>query len=199
MEEIIREELNIKEVIYRENEEELVQYKAQPNYRKLGKILGKSMKEAAEKIGSLGTAEIQSIMDGATISLDVGSRVLDLTEEDLNITREEKENLKVLNEGSLTVAMDSELTEELVQEGTVRDMVRFIQNLRKEKGLEVTDRISLSLYGTESLKSAVEKYEEHLVSETLTVSWKWMKEKDAVEAICGEESCFISLSRRASV
>ncbi len=199
MEEIIREELNIKEVIYRENEEELVQYKAQPNYRKLGKILGKGMKEAAEKIGSLGTVEIQSIMEGATLSMNIGNRILDLAEEDLNIIREEKENLKVLNEGSLTVAIDSGLTEELIQEGTVRDMVRFIQNLRKEKGLEVTDRISLSLYGTESLKRAVEKYEEHLTSETLAVSWKWMKEKDAVEAICGEESCFISLSRSASV
>jgi isoleucyl-tRNA synthetase len=132
MEEIIKDELNVKDVVYRENEEDLVRYKAQPDYRRLGSQLGRDMKSAAEKIRALNSGEIRSVVDGATLQLDLGGRTLDLTADDLVVSREEKESLKVLNEGSLTVALDPELTEELMQEGAVRDLVRTIQNLRKE-------------------------------------------------------------------
>jgi isoleucyl-tRNA synthetase len=195
MQDIIKDELNVKEAIFRENEEELVTYRAQANYRKLGKILGKDMKSAAEKIAKLSSKEIQSIMEGGTLELNIGERGFDLTAEGVSIIREERENLRVLNEGSLTVALDSELTEELVQEGTVRDIVRYVQNLRKEKGLNVTDRIHLSIDGPEELKKAVEIFEHHLTSETLAVSWAWKREKDAVKVACGDETCYISLSK----
>ncbi|HUV08154.1 MAG TPA: isoleucine--tRNA ligase, partial [Spirochaetia bacterium] len=175
---IIKEELNVKEVIFRENEEELVVYRAQPNFRKLGKELGKDMKPAAEAISRLSLREIVSLMEGATLSLDIGTRVLDITQEEISIIREERMHLRVLNEGSLTVALDSELTEELVQEGMVRDLVRSIQNLRKEKGLEVTDRIDLAITGDETIKRAIERFEDHLTSETLAVSWKWGRDED---------------------
>ena len=111
------------------------------------------------------------------------------------IDRVERENLKVLNEGSLTVALDSELTDELVQEGMVRDLIRGIQNLRKERDLEVTDRIELSLLGKEQVKQAVESNEEMLKSETLAVSWNWEKREGAVEIDCGQESCLVSLEK----
>ncbi len=74
-------------------------------------------------------------------------------------------------------------------------MVRAIQNLRKEKGLEVTDRISLSLYGSEVLKRAIEIFEEHLVSETLAASWSWQKEDGATAVSFGEERCYIALAK----
>jgi len=192
---IIKEELNVKEVIFRENEEELVVYRAQPNFRKLGKELGKDMKPAAEAISRLSLREIVSLMEGATLSLDIGTRVLDITQEEISIIREERMHLRVLNEGSLTVALDSELTEELVQEGMVRDLVRSIQNLRKEKRLEVTDRIDLAITGDETIKRAIERFEDHLTSETLAVSWKWGRDEDAIEVTVGEKNCFISLSR----
>jgi isoleucyl-tRNA synthetase len=107
----------------------------------------------------------------------------------------EKANLKVINDGSLTVALDPELTPELIEEGLVRDLVRGIQNLRKEKDLAVTDRIVLTLSGSEALRTAAENYREHLNAETLAVSWQWGNAADAVQIDCGEESCAVSLKK----
>ena len=195
MEELIKDELNVRSVVFRENEEELVEYTAKPNYKVLGKQLGKDMKAAATRIEGLSMREIQSLLEGATLSIEIGERVFDLTEEGVIIARIERENLKVLNEGSLTVALDAELTEELIQEGMVRDLIRGIQNLRKELDLEVTDRIALSLSGSQQIKQAVEANEEMLKGETLAVSWKWGKQGRTAEIECGQEPCFVSLKK----
>ena len=142
--------------------------------------------------------EIQSLLEGATLSMEIGDRevrVFDLTEEGVIIARTEKENLKVLNEGSLTVALDPELSDELIQEGMARDLVRGIQNLRKEMDLEVTDRIELFLFGSQGVKQAVEANEESLKYDTLAVSWQWKKHDDAVGIDCGQEKCLVYLKK----
>ena len=198
MVDIIREELNIKEVIFRENEEDLVEYSAKANFRVLGKILGKDMKAAAARISTLSMAEIQTMLEGSTLNIEFdGSEHnnLDITEEHLMIQRQEKENLKVLNEGSLTIALDPEITDELRNEGMVRDIVRSVQNLRKESNLDVTDRIRLYIDGSEAVKIAVESFEDHLKQETLTAEWSWEKKDNAIEAACGEERCLIALTK----
>ena len=141
--------------------------------------------------------EIQSLLEGATLSIEIGPRVFDLTAEGVIIDRVERENLKVLNEGSLTVALDSELSDELIQEGMVRDLIRGIQNLCKERDLEVTDRIELSLFGEQQVRQAVESNEDMLKSETLAVSWNWEKREDVVKIDCGQDSCFVSLKKVA--
>jgi isoleucyl-tRNA synthetase len=198
MEDLIKDELNIRTVVFRENEEELVEYTAKPNYKVLGKQLGKDMKAAATRIEGLSMREIQSLLEGATLSMEIGDsevRVFDLTEEGVVIARTEKENLKVLNEGSLTVALDPELSDELIREGMARDLVRGIQNLRKEMDLEVSDRIELFLFGSQAVKEAVEANEESLKYETLAVSWQWKKHDDAVGIDCGQEKCLIYLKK----
>ncbi len=91
--------------------------------------------------------------------------------------------------------MDSEITEELLQEGTVRDIVRSIQNLRKERNLDVTDRINLKLSGSDWLLTAVTSFKEHLLTETLADSLVWEKSDESIELVWGEISCFIDLSR----
>jgi len=115
----------------------------------------------------------------------------------VEIQRIEKQNLKVINDGSLTVALDPELTPELIQEGLVRDLVRGIQSLRKDEGLEVTDRIELTLFGSEALRAAVESYRAHLLSETLAVSWIWEKPREGTGIDCGGETCLVSLKKAA--
>jgi isoleucyl-tRNA synthetase len=175
-----------------------VEYRAKANFRTLGKLLGKDMKAAAARIETLSLADIHSLLAGTGVEMSVGDRSFTLTSEGVEIQRIEKENLKVINEGSLTVALDPELTPELVQEGLVRDLVRGIQNLRKDKGLEVTDRIELSLSGSDALKAAAEHYREHLLSETLAMSWKWEKAADATEIDCGEVSAAVSLKKVGS-
>jgi isoleucyl-tRNA synthetase len=195
MEDLVREELNVKEVIFRENEEDVVEYSAKANYRVLGKQLGKNMKLAAERIEGLSAREIQSLLEGAVLSMEIGGESVDLTLESVLVQRNEKENLKVLNEGSLTVALDPEITTDLRQEGIVRDIVRSVQNLRKESGLDVTDRIELTLFGPPEVQEAVESHEEYLMAETLAVELSWEKTQDAVETMVGETQCYIRLEK----
>jgi isoleucyl-tRNA synthetase len=193
MEEIIREELNVKNVIFRDNEEDLVEYQAKANFRVLGKELGKDMKAAAEGIESLSQRDIQSLLDGALLSIDVAGRSVDLTTEKLDIRRIEKANLKVLNEGTLTVGLDTEVTEELSMEGDVRDLVRSVQNLRKESGFAVTDRIVLKLHGSPRLKKSWETFNEYIASETLAVSIQWERVDGMVSVEAGDESWSVAL------
>ena len=195
MEELIRDELNVKSVLFRENEDELVEYRPKANFRTLGKLLGKDMKAAASRIEKLSLADIHALLSSQNVSMDVEGRTFSLTPEGVEIQRIEKQNLKVINDGSLTVALDPELTPELIQEGLVRDLVRGIQSLRKDEGLEVTDRIELTLFGSEALQAAVESYRAHLLSETLAVSWKWEKPLESTEIDCGGETCLVSLKK----
>jgi isoleucyl-tRNA synthetase len=195
MEEIIAEELNVKAVIFRENEEELVEYSAKANYRLLGKLLGKHMKTAAARIEGLKMGEIQSLLEGATLVLDLDGTNFDLTLEAVSIQRNEKENYKVLNEGALTVALDPELTGELIQEGIIRDLVRSIQNLRKDQGFVVTDRIALTVMGSEVLQAAILAFEEQLLGEILAVRWAWEDHDQAVDLEAGEERCRVYLEK----
>ncbi|MDC7124554.1 MAG: DUF5915 domain-containing protein, partial [Spirochaetales bacterium] len=195
MADIIAEELNVKEVIFKDNEEDLVEYSAKANFKVLGKQLGPNMKTAAAAIAELKPSEIQSLIEGATLSLDLSFGTLEITEESVVIQRSEKANMKVLNEGSLTVALDSELTEELVQEGIVRDIVRSVQNLRKEKDLDVSDRIVLFVSGSEKIKDSVKAFQDYLSTETLTDKWTWENNEDAQKVECGGEECFIAIQK----
>ncbi len=196
MEDIIREELNVKDVQFKENEEDLVEYKAKANFKVLGRKLGKQMKAAAAKISTLTMDEIQSILDGSVLHLDFDGGSIDLDRDGIIVQRFEKENMKVLNEGSLTVALDSEISDDLLKEGTVRDVIRSIQNLRKDRGLKVTDRIVLYIDGDEWLQDAVHTFEDHLLQETLAEEIFWEKRNSSVEIEFGDQHCFIDLERK---
>lgn len=167
MEDSVREELNVKRVVFHDREEELVEYKAKANFRTLGKELGPLMKAAAQKIASLSQEEIQTVLDGSHLALDVEGTSVELTEEKIIVERIEKAGLKVVNDGTLTVGLDTTVTDELKKEGLARDLVRGIQNLRKEAGLSVTDRIALQVFGDEELARAFELFSDFIAGETL--------------------------------
>ena len=173
MVELLREELNVKEVVFRENEEDLVEYSAKANFRVLGKELGKDMKAAADLIERLPAGLLATIVGGGSHSIEVAGKtvVLDLTK--LDIRRSEKEGLSILNEGSLTVALDTEITEKLLMEGWVRDLVRGVQTLRKDSGFEVTDRIRLVVAGDDDLERAFAAFGDFVREETLATSSSW--------------------------
>jgi len=210
MEDIIREELNVKQVIFRDNEDDLVDYEAKANFRVLGKELGKDMKAATEKIAALSRAEIQALLDGATLSLDVPTviagedgksapslRQVEITAAKVEIRRIEKSGLKVLSEGGLTVALDTEITEALSREGDVRDLVRGVQNLRKEGGLAVTDRITLTVSGPPRLKAAFDTPEaaSYLAAETLASSLLWASVPGQSRVEAGEEAWLVKVEK----
>jgi isoleucyl-tRNA synthetase len=182
MDEILREELNVKSILFRENEEELVEYSAKANFRVLGKELGKEMKAAASEIEKLPASKIASLVAGNTVEILVGGKPVLLDREKVEVRRLEKPGLKVLNEGTLTVALDTVVTPELLKEGYARDLVRGIQNLRKESGFEVTDRISLTLGGDEDLRSALEDFRAFVSGETLADAIAWTSDSSGLEA-----------------
>ncbi len=173
MEEILRDELNVKRVVFRDNEEDLVEYQVKANFRVLGKELGKDMKEAAARIEALAAREIAALLEGGLLEIEVAGRRVELTKDKVDVRRVERKGLKVLNEATLTVALDAEITPELLAEGYVRDLVRGVQGLRKDSGLEVTDRIKLVLAGDEELRRALASFELFVKSETLAVSVSW--------------------------
>jgi isoleucyl-tRNA synthetase len=196
MEDIIREELNVKQVIFQDNEEDLVEYEVKANFRALGKELGKDMKAAAERIAALKNDEIQALLDGATLSIDVAGRSVDVTTSKLDIRRVEKANLKVLNEGTLTIGLDTEITEELLLEGDARDLIRGVQNLRKESGFAVTDRIRLCLFGSARLKQSWERFADFIAAETLATETVWGEEDGMKELEAGDEAWLAGVEKQ---
>jgi len=200
MADIIREELNVKEVVFSDKEEDLVEYEVKANFRVLGKELGKDMKAAAAKIEALNHVQIQSVIEGASISIDVpgdggGTRALVITADKLDIRRIEKANLRVLNEGTLTVGLDTEITRELSMEGDIRDLIRGVQNARKEMGLSVTDRIELCLHGVDSLKEAWDNFGKTAAEETLAVKTLWAKTEGQIPIEAGDETWQVKITK----
>lgn len=188
MEECIREELNVKKVEFHDREDELVEYKAKANFKVLGKELGPLMKQAAAIISTLTSEQIQSILDGTKLSIEVSGKEVELDSEKVLVERLEKDDLKVLNDGTLTVGLDSKVTDELKKEGYVRDLIRGIQNQRKENGYNVTDRIKIKLSGDADLQSAFKMFESFIANETLANEIEWTDSlKNSVEVDCDDK------------
>ena len=185
MEDILREELNVKAIFFRKDEEELVEYSAKANFRVLGKELGKDMKAAAAVIEKLLPAQIVALIAGEKLEIDIAGRKVLLGQESVEVRRNEKPGLKVLNEGTLTVALDTIVTPGLLLEGYARDLIRGVQNLRKDSGFEVTDRIAVDLSGDEDLKMAFEGFKDFIAGETLAGSIAWV-DSPAPEAVAIE-------------
>ena len=131
------------------------------------------MKQAAGVIAELTSEQIQSILEGTKLTIEVEGKSVELDQDKVIVERFEKDDLKVLNEGTLTVGLDSKVTDELKKEGYVRDLIRGIQNLRKESGLNVTDRIKLEVGGDDSLKAAYEMFTDFISNETLAQEIKF--------------------------
>ena len=200
MTEIIREELNVKDIVFRDNEEDLVEYEVKANFRVLGKELGKDMKAAAARIEALNQTEIQSVLEGAALSLDIetgdgGARTIIVTADKLDVRRNEKANLRVINEGTLTVGLDTEITRELSREGDIRDLIRGVQNSRKEMGFSVTDRIRLTVYGSGKLKEAWDNLSGTAAAETLAIETAWAQAEGQIAMEAGEDSWLVKIEK----
>jgi len=162
---IISDELNIKKVSATADEAELVYLSAKANYRKLGPELGSRMQEVANGIADLNPVAIESLLDGDT--LDVAGRRVTL--EDVLIERTPKEGTIVESGPVFACALDTTLTEELITEGLAREIISKVQRLRRETGLEVTDRIRLVWNSPDGeIARAVDSYREQIAEEVLS-------------------------------
>jgi isoleucyl-tRNA synthetase len=165
---VVREELNVREVRFVAAADELGSYEVKANYRTLGPMFGRDMPLAAKAIAALDPAHVAAALrDGGEIGIAVGEREHTLTPEDVVLTMRPPEGYSVEREGAHAVALDLEIDEELRREGRAREIVHTVQNARKSAGLQVEDRIELALDGAPELIDAAATHREYLMAETL--------------------------------
>ena len=161
----------MKELEFVTEEGELATYSVKPNYRRLGPRFGKNMPQAAAAIEALDpTAAAAMIAGERRIGIQLDGTDHDLQPDDVSLVMEPLEGYQVEAESGRAVALALELDDELRREGLAREIVRAVQNARKEAGLEVTDRIALALGGDDALVAAAREHEEYLAGETLANS-----------------------------
>jgi isoleucyl-tRNA synthetase len=164
---IIKEELNIKQVDVSTEVNQYVSYSAKLNFKLAGPRLGADAPEVAAHIGSLDSDTIKQFEQTQKIAFTLNGRQINLTDEEVEVVKSEKEWFAVESEGPITVAVATELTDDLIDEGFAREIVNKIQNMRKSSGFEVTDYITVSVSSSERLKSAAVKYDAFIRRETL--------------------------------
>ncbi|MBC8257925.1 MAG: isoleucine--tRNA ligase [SAR324 cluster bacterium] len=191
--ELITNELNIKEVVITPDEEGLVNLSAKANFKTLGRKLGKKMKIAAQIISELKLEEINKLQLGNNISLKIEDDILEVAPEDVIIQRQEKEGLLVETDNRLTVALDTELSKNLIQEGYAREFINKVQNMRKEMDLNVMDRIIISYQSSAEIKTAMELFTTFISTETLAESIEFKAVPDATLWDLNGESCEIKV------
>ena len=171
VEKLILSEVNVKEIEYIDDASGVLVKKIKPNFRKLGKQYGPKMKEISAAINKLGQEEINQIERENHYELVLSDQTISLTLEDVEITSEDIPGWSVAREGNITVALDITLTDELKQEGLARDLVNRIQNLRKDMGLEVQDKIHISVEKDGStVNEAIAKHRDYICMETQALS-----------------------------
>jgi isoleucyl-tRNA synthetase len=199
---IILDEVNVKQIVYVDDDSGIVQKSAKPNYPVLGKKLGKRMKAVASAVQELTTEQISEFESKGAIQLDLpdGDPVT-LGVEDVAIARHGLEGWSVETESGVTVAVDTELDEDLIREGLAREIVNRIQNMRKEANYELTDRIDIFLEGDEEVTSAVDHMKEYLKRETLAESIRFgsVSDYDFIKQWeIDDKSCTIAIQRNTN-
>ncbi len=170
MADIIREEINVKSIEVADDIGHLIAKKAKPNFKKLGPRMGKLMKPVAAAIQQMDEASISRLEEMGEISFPVGDQEVTIYRDDVEILEEKKNPaLEVAREGNIAVALDTTITPELEKEGIAREFVNRVQNLRKEAGFEVTDRIEIAVQAPEKVANAIQEMAEYIKSETLAL------------------------------
>ncbi|HHN48587.1 MAG TPA: isoleucine--tRNA ligase, partial [Bacteroidales bacterium] len=167
MKTLILSEVNVKEIEYLDEDNELLVRKIKPNFKTLGPRFGKLMKAIAASISGFGQQQIQAIEANGSHKINIEGQEIEILLSDVEIITEDIPGWVVTNLGNLTVALDITITEQLFEEGIARELINRIQNLRKDNGFEVTDTISLAIEKKNGLDKAIENNYSYICSETL--------------------------------
>jgi isoleucyl-tRNA synthetase len=197
MKSVILEEINIKELVVLEDDSSIVNKSAKANFKNIGPKFGKLVKTIAAEITKFTKEEIAKLEKENKITINVNSDSVELTNEDVEIINSEIEGWVVETEDSITVALDSELTEDLIAEGFAREFVNRIQNMRKDAGFEVMDRIKIVFNTDEKLSAYINQFSDYIMTETLA---DFIDNGDAEVGYnqsweLGEFECTISVAR----
>ncbi|MHB9927449.1 isoleucine--tRNA ligase [Clostridium botulinum] len=195
-EDIIREELNIKEILSGADLSDYVNFEIKPNLPILGKKYGKFIPAIRKEISSMNQMELaQSINNSRSVFINVEGceDQIELTAENLLVTMQGLEGFAFAGEGEIGVVLDTHITEELKEEGFLREILSKVQNMRKESGFEVADKINLYVSGNNTLNAIVKKYEDEIKVETLSVKVMYDENKDYIECKINGENYNIAM------
>ena len=191
MSQLIMGEVNVKEIRVK---------KVKPDFKKLGPKCGKAMKQVAATISALSQAEILEFEKNGSYTVNVDGNDIAIDATDVEIFSQDIPGWLVANEGSLTVALDITLTEELKAEGIAREIVNRIQNIRKDLNFDITDRIDVIISHNENTDKAIEQYQDYIAKQVLanSVTIGDIKEEDQIKLTKMEEYGDISVSIKIS-
>lgn len=185
--ELIRSEVNVKEIELLDDASGILVKQIKPNFKVLGPRFGKDMKAIASAVNLLGQDDIQKIEQEGELMLALENKSIILQLTDVDISSQDIEGWLVASSGSLTVALDVTIDENLRKEGIARELVNRIQNLRKESGFEVTDRIDIKILKDGFVENAVSSNEDYIKTETLTAELNFEEKLDEGIAIAFDE------------
>ena len=168
VEDLIKSEVNVKEIQVLEDASDILVKQIKPNFKVLGPRFGKDMKTVAQAVNNFTSDDIKEIEQNGILDVEVNGKIITLERTDVEITSQDIEGWLVANEGAITVALDVTITDDLRKEGIARELINRIQNLRKDSGFEVTDRIDVTFQKSEHIEMAINANITYIKSETLT-------------------------------
>ncbi len=197
MGDVILDELNIKEMVVLTDDSEIVQKSAKPNFKSIGPKFGKKVNPVSNAIKNFTRTEIAKLEAGEEVQLIIADEEIKIGRDDVEIVSSEIKGWAVEHEENITVAIDTELNDELIAEGLAREFVNRIQNMRKDAGFEVTDRIRISADSTGKLLDAIKLFKNYIAAETLAddVSDTLFENGYKQDWEIGEHKCTIKIEK----
>jgi len=194
LKEIIEEELNVREVVFSDDESGFATLSVKANFKALGPKFGKQMKAVGQAVASLDAASLKAVAAGENITIDLDGEAAEIEAADLFVEHTPKDGLAVQAQGVLVVALDLELDDDLIHEGLARELIKEVQGLRKTSGLEVTDRIHLNISSDEVVHEAVAAFEDYIQTEVLATSLETIAVPGEAVDLNGH-SCIIAIEK----
>jgi len=201
MQDVILDEVNVKELVVLTDDSKIVNKSAKANFKSIGPKFGKKVNAIANAIKNLDQKEIAELERGNNIKLTISDEQVTIGKGDVEIISSEISGWVVENDGGVTVALDTELNDNLIAEGLAREFINRIQNMRKDSGFEVTDKIKIKFNGSNQIIAAVNSFKEYISNETLAeniVSVKSFNGSVKQDWEIGEYQCSIQIVKANS-
>jgi isoleucyl-tRNA synthetase len=195
---VILEEINIKELVVLEDDSGIVNKSAKANFKSIGPKFGKKVKAVSQKIQNLSSEQIKSLELGNQVILTIDDEDFSILPGDVEIIGSEIKGWLVETEGGVTVAIDTQLDDNLIAEGLAREFINRIQNMRKDAGFDVVDKINIKFTGTDLINSAVQSFTDYVAGETLAenvVNSDKLNGGFKQDWLIGDQSCSIQIEK----
>lgn len=192
---LIADELNVKRVEFGTDERQFVALQAKPNFRVLGKKVGKQMRAAQNVIEKLDQHQLATLMEGMSLPIEVEGESILLTPEDVQVERVVHKEMIAANAGHMTVALETALNDELLMEGLAREVVNKVNTMRREASYDVSDRIHMRMQTTERVQKCLAQYRDYIFGEVLALSVEYGEAKGGTEWDLNGETAVIAIRR----